>query len=80
MKKTNLVFIIGAAIFGAAMFFVGTMYTDVRNSQLSYQVQLKISNSAFTDSIQVYDGKRYVGTIPLNYNESFAKLILEDNE
>lgn len=79
-KKDTAVSVIGIITTGVIMFFVGTMYTDVKNSQLQYQVKLKVSAAAFTDSIMVYDGKRHVGTVPLNYKEPFALLILNDNE
>jgi hypothetical protein len=78
MKK---ILVLGFVLIAAIMFFAGTKYSQAKNSQLDYQIKLKVSYSpAISDSITLFDGLRKVGTVQLNYGEPFAELILSDNE
>lgn len=81
-KKETIVFFVAALGVFFCGFFVGSKYTDAMQNQLSYQIKIKASQNypQVSDSIIVFDEKRKVGTVALDYNEPFAAMILQDNE
>ena len=80
-KRETTITIIGIILIAISMFVAGLKYSEAKNAQLRYQIKLKVSYSPkVQDSIKVYDGKRYVGTVALTYGAPFAELILSDNE
>jgi hypothetical protein len=79
--RETTITIIGIIIIAILSFLAGTKYDKSKNNQLQYQIRLKVSYDVnIKDSIAIFDGSRYVGTVPLTYGEPFAELILKDNE
>jgi hypothetical protein len=77
----HIVLISAALLLTVCTFLIGYKWDEAVHGELDYQIKLKVSYDVnVKDSITLYQGNRKVGTVPLNYKEPFAELILSDNE